>query len=107
LLPEGILGDDCGHTGLLPAHVTPITLRVRPVARDPKQRTKVLNTGGSPPVARFLPVSWLRVILKCGKMDTSGIEPDPSRKPSEDVLSERDNQLHHVPLERVWRSVEF
>ena len=30
-------------------------------------------------------------------MDTSGIEPDPSRKFSE-MLSERDNQLHHVPL---------
>ena len=31
-------------------------------------------------------------------MDTSGIEPDPSRKPPTKVLSERDNQLHHVPL---------
>ena len=31
-------------------------------------------------------------------MDTSGIEPDPSRKFSERMLSERDNQLHHVPL---------
>ena len=30
-------------------------------------------------------------------MDTSGIEPDPSRKFSEEMLSERDNQLHHVP----------
>jgi hypothetical protein len=30
-------------------------------------------------------------------MDTSGIEPDPSRKLLMDVLSERDNQLHHVP----------
>ena len=29
-------------------------------------------------------------------MDTSGIEPDPSRMLQ--VLSERDNQLHHVPL---------
>lgn len=27
------------------------------------------------------------------KMDMSGIEPDPSR-----MLSERDNQLHHMPL---------
>ena len=26
-------------------------------------------------------------------MDMSGIEPDPSR-----MLSERDNQLHHMPL---------
>ena len=33
------------------------------------------------------------------KMDTSGIEPDPSRtQQSRNVLSERDNQLHHVPL---------
>ena len=31
-------------------------------------------------------------------MDTSGIEPDPSRKFSLGMLSERDNQLHHVPL---------
>ena len=31
-------------------------------------------------------------------MDTSGIEPDPSRKFLEEVLSERDNQLHHVPF---------
>ena len=31
-------------------------------------------------------------------MDTSGIEPDPSRKFPEAMLSERDNQLHHVPL---------
>ena len=31
------------------------------------------------------------------KMDTSGIEPDPSRKFPEGMLSERDNQLHHVP----------
>lgn len=30
------------------------------------------------------------------RLDTSGIEPDPSRKPV--MLSERDNQLHHVPL---------
>ena len=29
------------------------------------------------------------------KMDMSGIEPDPSR-----MLSERDNQLHHMPLLR-------
>jgi len=29
-------------------------------------------------------------------MDMSGIEPDTSR--SQLVLSERDNQLHHVPL---------
>ena len=28
-------------------------------------------------------------------MDMSGIEPDPSR-----MLSERDNQLHHMPMER-------
>lgn len=27
------------------------------------------------------------------ELDTSGIEPDPSR-----MLSERDNQLHHVPI---------
>ena len=27
------------------------------------------------------------------KMDMSGIEPDPSR-----MLSERDNQLHHMPV---------
>ena len=33
-------------------------------------------------------------------MDTSGIEPDPSRKFAPKVLSERDNQLHHVPLHR-------
>jgi hypothetical protein len=32
------------------------------------------------------------------KMDTSGIEPDPSRKCFKQVLSERDNQLHHVPF---------
>ena len=31
-------------------------------------------------------------------MDTSGIEPDPSRKFLEGMLSERDNQLHHVPF---------
>ena len=30
-------------------------------------------------------------------MDTSGIEPDPSRKCK--VRSERDNQLHHVPFQ--------
>ena len=35
------------------------------------------------------------------KMDTSGIEPDPSRKFSAKVLSERDNQLHHVPLKHI------
>ena len=29
-------------------------------------------------------------------MDTSGIEPDPSRK-CKCMLSERDNQLHHMP----------
>ena len=33
------------------------------------------------------------------KMDTSGIEPDPSRTFPEEMLSERDNQLHHVPLQ--------
>ena len=32
-------------------------------------------------------------------MDTSGIEPDPSRTVlcRNEMLSERDNQLHHVP----------
>jgi len=34
-------------------------------------------------------------------VDTSGIEPDPSRKYSLKVLSERDNQLHHVPSEVI------
>ena len=29
-------------------------------------------------------------------MDMSGIEPDPSR-----MLSERDNQLHHMPVVQV------
>ena len=37
------------------------------------------------------------------KMDTSGIEPDPSRKLPVKVLSERDNQLHHVPLKHEPR----
>jgi len=37
------------------------------------------------------------------RMDTSGIEPDPSRKFPEEVLSERDNQLHHVPLKSTAR----
>ena len=41
-----------------------------------------------------------QVYISRGKMDTSGIEPDPSRKPQTRVLSERDNQLHHVPLNR-------
>jgi len=36
-------------------------------------------------------------------MDTSGIEPDPSRKFPKEVLSERDNQLHHVPLKSTAR----
>jgi hypothetical protein len=36
-------------------------------------------------------------------MDTSGIEPDPSRKSSREVLSERDNQLHHVPSKGAVR----
>ena len=39
-------------------------------------------------------------------MDTSGIEPDPSRKFSSEMLSERDNQLHHVPLFfSLWSAV--
>ena len=33
-------------------------------------------------------------------MDTSGIEPDPSRTQAL-VLSERDNQLHHVPIQTL------
>ena len=33
------------------------------------------------------------------KMDMSGIEPDPSRMLR--MLSERDNQLHHMPCERT------
>ena len=44
---------------------------------------------------------------KVEKMDTSGIEPDPSRKFSLGMLSERDNQLHHVPLECVLRESVF
>ncbi len=32
-------------------------------------------------------------------VDTSGIEPDPSR--TSIMLSERDNQLHHVPMHVV------
>ena len=61
------------------------------------------------------PNSWSRVSLsnlaltgvsgasaRVEKVDTSGIEPDPSRK-STTVLSERDNQLHHVPLEQWLR----
>ena len=31
------------------------------------------------------------------KMDALGIEPNTSRKSPRSVLSERDNQLHHVP----------
>ena len=31
------------------------------------------------------------------QMDTLGIEPNTSRRQTSDVLSERDNQLHHVP----------
>ena len=35
------------------------------------------------------------------KMDALGIEPNTSRKPCY-MLSERDNQLHHVPLENDY-----
>ena len=34
-------------------------------------------------------------------MDMSGIEPDPSR-----MLSERDNQLHHMPVLESRSNVE-
>lgn len=42
---------------------------------------------------------FLRVAayLKSKNMDMSGIEPDPSRK-LVSMLSERDNQLHHMPV---------
>ena len=46
-------------------------------------------------------ISTLKPNCNRGKMDTSGIEPDPSRKLPKDVLSERDNQLHHVPFEQT------
>jgi len=78
-----------------------LVLNPRPVAaRGPKRRTKVLNTDNLPSATIFAPGSWLGAIEKCRKLDTSGIEPDPSRKPSKYVLSERDNQLHHVPSGR-------
>jgi hypothetical protein len=35
------------------------------------------------------------------KMDTSGIEPDTSPRFESQMLRERDNQLHHVPAERL------
>jgi hypothetical protein len=44
------------------------------------------------------------------EMDALGIEPNTSRKPYQ-MLSERDNQLHHVPIElpgvQNYSSVSF
>ena len=42
---------------------------------------------------RFEDQSWRK------RMDTLGIEPNTSRK--QRMLSERDNQLHHVPCENA------
>ncbi len=39
-----------------------------------------------------------RGLIPTKLMDMSGIEPDPSRKQMLNMLSERDNQLHHMPI---------
>lgn len=42
------------------------------------------------------------------RMDMSGIEPDPSRKQTRyEMLSERDNQLHHMPNKCIVISIVY